>query len=167
MLREEILEKLLFTERDRSAPPNPRNARSSRSCDHWPRPVLLERAAYLRKLARLGEGSASETIREHPGHRSILFVQLRSGMAEMHEQFTDIFIVLDGHGTLVTGGKIETTEQVGSGEIRGSAITGGSKQELRAGDLVHVAAGIPHQVLLAGDDTLSCVLVKIRESEQP
>lgn len=165
--REEILEKLLSIERDRPALPKSRTAVNSRSCDHWSRPVLLERAAYLRKLARFGDGSASETVKEYTDYSSILSVRLRSGMAEIHEKLADIFIVLDGHGTLVTGGTIEKKEQVASGEIRGSAITGGSKQELRAGDLVHVDAGIPHQILLSGDNTLSCIVVKIRKSEQP
>ena len=33
--------------------------------DHWPAPVLLERAAYLRKLAQHGDGQASETLKQY------------------------------------------------------------------------------------------------------
>jgi hypothetical protein len=36
--------------------------------DHWTPAVLLERAAYLKKMARYGDGSASETLRDYPQH---------------------------------------------------------------------------------------------------
>ncbi len=32
-------------------------------------------------------------------------------------------------------------------EIRGTSIQGGARQALKAGDVVHVAAGTPHQVV--------------------
>ena len=167
MLREKILENLLSTERDRPEPPKSEDACRARSCDHWSRPVLLERAAYLRELARFGDGSAGEAISESPGYCTMLAVRLRSGPAEIHEMFGGIFIVLAGNATLVTGGTIEKREQAGWGEIRGSAIAGGSNQKLVAGDIVHVAAGMPHQILLSGNDTLSYLLVKITKGEEP
>jgi len=33
--------------------------------DHWSPAILLERAAYLKKMARYGDGSAIETLREY------------------------------------------------------------------------------------------------------
>ena len=36
------------------------------------------------------------------------------------------------------------------------------RQELRAGDVAHVPAGVPHQMLVSGEQTISCLVVKIQ-----
>ena len=129
--------------------------------DHWPAPILLERAAYLRKMAKLGDGQASETLREYPQHATMLSVRGRDGEAELHEQFADLFYVLDGRATLVTGGLVVEPKTVGPGETRGSSIEGGVRQDLRAGDVAHVPAGVPHQMLVRGEKTFTSFVVKI------
>ena len=134
-----------------------------RRADHWPAPILLERAAYLRKLARHGDGSASETLKEYPEHFTMLSFRSRDGVVELHERFADLFVVLDGRATLLTGGTIEGAETIGPGEIRGVAIKGGTRQELRAGDVAHVPAGLPHQMLVASDKTFTSFVMKIQE----
>jgi len=132
--------------------------------DHWSPAVLLERATTLRKLARQGDGAASETLREYPGHCAMLLFRSRDGAAEAHENFADVFYVLDGHATLVTGGAVAGAASIGPGEIRGSSVEGGRRQELRAGDVAHVPAGLPHQMLLRGEQTLTCLVMKVREN---
>lgn len=135
--------------------------------DHWSMPVLLERAAYLRKLARAGDGSASETLREYEGHSMMLSVRLRSGIAEYHERFADLFIVLEGRATLVTGGMIAGAQEVAPGEMRGAEVQGGVRRELRAGDVAHVPAATPHQMLLSGDKGFASLVMKIeRKAEE-
>jgi hypothetical protein len=94
----------------------------------------------------------------------MLSVLLRSGAAEVHEEFANIITVLDGRGTLVTGGALEQANRVGPAETIGAAISGGSRRALRAGDVVRVAAGIPHQLLIADDKTISCLVVRIKET---
>ena len=132
--------------------------------DHWSPAVLLERATTLRKLARQGDGAASETLREYPGHCAMLLFRSRDGAAEVHENFADVFYVLDGHATLVTGGAVAGAASIGPGEIRGSSVEGGRRQELRAGDVAHVPAGLPHQMLLRGEQTVTCLVMKVREN---
>ena len=132
--------------------------------DHWSPAVLLERATTLRKLARQGDGAASETLREYPGHCAMLLFRSRDGAAEVHENFADVFYVLDGHATLVTSGAVAGAASIGPGEIRGSSVEGGRRQELRAGDVAHVPAGLPHQMLLRGEQTLTCLVMKVREN---
>lgn len=129
--------------------------------DHWSTAVLLERAAYLRKLARAGDGQASETLHEYPDHAVMLSVRERDGVAELHENFADMFHVLEGRATLVTGGVVLDEKRVGPGEIRGSSIAGGNRQDLRPGDLAHVPAGMPHQVIVPGDRTFASLVIKI------
>jgi mannose-6-phosphate isomerase-like protein (cupin superfamily) len=131
--------------------------------DHWSHAILMERAAYLRKLAKHGDGSAGETLKEYPRHFTMLSFRSRDGVVEQHENFADLFVVLDGRATLVTGGTITGAEMIGPGEIRGVSIVGGARQELRAGDVAHVPAGLPHQMLVPGDNTFTSFVMKIDE----
>jgi mannose-6-phosphate isomerase-like protein (cupin superfamily) len=131
--------------------------------DHWTPAILLERAAYLRKLAKAGDGQASETLKEYPQHAAMLSLRARDGVAELHENFADLFLVLDGRATLVTGGTVAGAETIAPGEIRGASIAGGVRRELRAGDVAHVPAGVPHQMLVPGEKTFTSFVLKIRE----
>lgn len=133
--------------------------------DHWSPAILLERAAYLRKMAKLGDGCASEVLKEYPQHCAMLSFRSRSGEAEVHEKWADLFVVLAGTATLVTGGVVAEPRTVASGETRGAAIEGGTRQTLRAGELTHVPAGTPHQMLLTGENTITCLVLKVQEME--
>ena len=133
--------------------------------DHWSPAILLERAAYLKKMARYGDGSASETLREYFQHRAMLSFRSRDGEAEVHQNFADLFLVLAGAATLVTGGTVTRARTVEPGEMRGDSIEGGTRRELKAGDIAHVPAGLPHQMLVAGEKTVTCFVMKIKEAE--
>lgn len=135
------------------------------AADHWTHAILLERAAYLRKLASAGDGSAGETLREYPQRRAMLSFRSRDGEVEVHEKFADLFCVLSGAATLVTGGAVVGARQTGPGETRGDSIEGGARQELRLGDVAHVPPGTPHQFLISSDKTVTCFVLKIQEME--
>jgi mannose-6-phosphate isomerase-like protein (cupin superfamily) len=163
----QILKELLPAKTDAdpaAATPQSSSQNSVGQLDHWSSAILLERAAYLRNLAKHGDGSASETLREYPRHCAILLFRSRDGAAEVHENFADLFYVLDGRATLVTGGAVIGGVSIGPGEIRGSSVEGGARQELRAGDVAHVPAGLPHQMLLSGEQTLTCLVMKLQEN---
>ena len=134
--------------------------------DHWSSAVLLERGAYLRKLAKAGDGQSGEMLKEYPQHATMLSFRSRDGEAELHENFADIFYVLDGRATLVTGGTVAGPRTVGPGEIRGERVENGTRQELRTGDVAHVPAGVPHQMLVTGEKTFTAFVVKIRENPE-
>jgi mannose-6-phosphate isomerase-like protein (cupin superfamily) len=133
------------------------------SSDHWSREQLLERAQHLRQLAAQGDGSASETLEKYPHHYTMLAFRSRSGGGELHADFADMFTILDGHATLVTGGEVVDAKTTAPGETRGTAVKGGTRQELRAGDSVHIPAGMPHQMLVADGDTITYFVIKIQE----
>jgi mannose-6-phosphate isomerase-like protein (cupin superfamily) len=160
-----ILSEVLPVEREVT----PRNAKAKARkdepphADHWTHAVLLERGAYLRKLARAGDGQASETLKQYPQHATMLSFRARDGVAELHANFADLFVVLEGRATLVTGGTVKGAETIGPGEIRGASIEGGLSKELRAGDVAHVPAGVPHQMLVPGDKTFTAFVVKIKQ----
>jgi mannose-6-phosphate isomerase-like protein (cupin superfamily) len=142
----------------------PKPRQSKNPVDHWSPAILLERAAYLRKMAKHGDGSASETLKEYPQHIAMLSFRSRDGEAEVHERFADLFCVLAGTATLVTGGVVAEARIVAPGEARGTSIDGGTRQKLRAGDLIHVPAGTPHQMLLSGEETITSLVMKIQET---
>lgn len=132
--------------------------------DHWSSAELLERAKRLQALAASGDGSASETLEKYPHHYTMLAFRQHSGGGELHQNFADIFYILDGHATVVTGGSLVDQKTTGPGEIRGKAVEGGTQQELKAGDVVHIPAGMPHQMLLADGQSVTYFVVKAEES---
>jgi mannose-6-phosphate isomerase-like protein (cupin superfamily) len=133
--------------------------------EHWSSAQLMERAKHLRELAAQGDGSASETLDQYPRHYTMLAFRSRSGGGELHQNFADQFYILDGHATLITGGTIVDPKTTAPGEIRGSSVNGGTSQVLRPGDVVHIAAGIPHQMRVADGESVTYYVVKIQESQ--
>jgi glc operon protein GlcG len=66
------------------------------------------------------------------------------GQAEVHEQDTDVFYVVKGSATFVTGGKVVDPKATEPAEVRGTKLDGGETRQLSAGDVVVVPAGTPH-----------------------
>ena len=67
-----------------------------------------------------------------------------AGEAEVHIDETDIFYVLDGNATFVTGGELIEPRAVSPGELRGRAIRGGERMTLARGDVIVIPRGVPH-----------------------
>jgi mannose-6-phosphate isomerase-like protein (cupin superfamily) len=162
-LSKEILKETFPAENDAVQPAANAQHGQRGSADHWSTAVLLERAEHLHKLAHHGDGSAGETLKEYPRHCAMLSFRSRDGQAEVHENFADVFYVMEGRTTLVTGGTVADAVSTAPGETRGSAIVGGVRQELRAGDVAHVPAGLPHQMLVAHEQTVTCLVMKVQE----
>lgn len=131
--------------------------------DHWSRAELLERARHLQEVAA-EKGSASEILEKYPHHHTMLAFRNRSGGGEVHQNYADVFFILDGHTTLVTGGEVVDPKSTGPGETLGASVQGGSRQELKAGDVVHIPAGMPHQMILADGDTVTYFVIKVEET---
>ncbi len=73
----------------------------------------------------------------------------RIGNAEtalMHPRTTDVYVVKDGSGTLVTGGHIVDERGNPVDGTRGARIVGGVERVIGAGDLVFIPAGVPHGI---------------------
>ncbi len=67
-----------------------------------------------------------------------------AGEVEIHERDTDIFYVLEGSATFVTGGKPVEPRETGPGEIRAARITGGEERHLAKGDVIVIPKRVPH-----------------------
>lgn len=66
------------------------------------------------------------------------------GHVELHEKETDVFYVVEGEATLVTGGKMIGSHVTSPGQRLGTGIQGGEVHHLSKGDVVVIPAGIPH-----------------------
>jgi uncharacterized protein GlcG (DUF336 family) len=66
------------------------------------------------------------------------------GKAEVHQVDTDVFYVLEGTATIVTGGKVPDLAPSGPNELRGSRIEGGETRTIGPGDVVVIPSGTPH-----------------------
>jgi len=84
-----------------------------------------------------------------------------SGEAELHQTKNDIFYVISGGCTLVTGGTIPKARSTQPHEMRGAAVSGGQKHKLGTGDLLTIPAGVPHQMLLDAGTEITYAVVKV------
>jgi mannose-6-phosphate isomerase-like protein (cupin superfamily) len=66
------------------------------------------------------------------------------GPAAVHEKEAEMFYVIDGSGTLVTGGKLAGETRTNPENLSGTAIEGGVTQEVAKGDFFIVPENTPH-----------------------
>jgi mannose-6-phosphate isomerase-like protein (cupin superfamily) len=113
------------------------------------------------KLAQKKEPFASQELARYGNHYTMLAYREETGSSEVHEHEADFFVVQQGEATLVTGGKVVNPKTQKPGEIRGSSITGGERHALTTGDIVHIPAGTPHQLLLEKGKPFTYFVVKV------
>ncbi len=92
-----------------------------------------------------------ETIKFPSVHRgdhqfqNISFRAKSSNAAEMHNNWADLYYILDGEVTIRYGDRLEGGKEGVDGEVRGGEITGNvTRQKLVAGDVASAPAGVPH-----------------------
>lgn len=94
------------------------------------------------------------------GNHSLLAIRRDGdGEAEVHDTQVDVVFVKSGEGTLILGGTVVEPRTTGPGEIRGKSITGGVSKKMSAGDVIHIPAKIPHQMLVPKSLTFEVVKV--------
>ena len=64
--------------------------------------------------------------------------------ASLHETQAELFYVIDGSATLLTGGTLTSPTRNGT-NLSGPGIEGGVRQTFGKGDFLLVPSGIPHQ----------------------
>jgi mannose-6-phosphate isomerase-like protein (cupin superfamily) len=94
------------------------------------------------------------------GNHGLLAIRREGdGEAEVHDTQVDVIFVRSGEGTLIIGGTVVDPRTTGPGEIRGKSITGGISKKMAPGDVFHVPAKLPHQMLVP--KMLSFEVVKV------
>jgi len=95
-------------------------------------------------------------------HGLLLVHRAGDGAAETHNTQIDMVTVVSGEGTLVVGGTMVGAKTTAPNEIRGTGITGGEKYPMHAGDVFHIPAGVPHQMLVPKDLVIQVVKVTVK-----
>jgi mannose-6-phosphate isomerase-like protein (cupin superfamily) len=66
------------------------------------------------------------------------------GNAAVHETEAELFYVIDGSATLVTGGKLTEEKRTNAENLTGTGIQGGESRHVAKGDFVMVPDHTPH-----------------------
>lgn len=124
--------------------------------------VASQLAALVQKAK--ASGSSGATLGDYTSHALKLSVRTASGGAEVHAHYDDVFFVTEGKATLITGGTVVNPATDGQGETKGTRIQNGKSQAIVKGDVVHIPAGVPHQLILAPGSVYSSIVIKVRET---
>ena len=135
-------------------------------------PVTPMKFAYypatdLKALATtLKGGGQIKFNRLHRGDHDFQGMSFRAksaGGPEMHNNWADLYYILEGEVLHHTGGTLEggTERNPGSGEFGGGKIVGAKVARLAAGDIASSAAGVPHWWEVEPDKTVTYMTVKI------
>jgi mannose-6-phosphate isomerase-like protein (cupin superfamily) len=114
---------------------------------------------------RLAKGAqySDKTLARYGNHYFLVVKREETGASELHEHEADVFVIEAGQGSILTGGKIVNPHATKPGEIRGSSITGGKSHPLSAGDVIHIPAGVPHQLILEKGKPFVYFVVKVTD----
>jgi mannose-6-phosphate isomerase-like protein (cupin superfamily) len=66
------------------------------------------------------------------------------GPSALHKHEAELFYVLEGTGTIVTGGKLVNEKPVDAENLTGTAIAGGTSRAVAKGDIIFVPENTPH-----------------------
>jgi len=97
------------------------------------------------------------------GNHALLSIRREGdGEAELHETQVDVIFVTSGEGTLIVGGTMVGGHPTAAGEVRGTSITGGVSKKMMPGDVFHIPAKVPHQMLVPKLLTFEVVKVETK-----
>jgi mannose-6-phosphate isomerase-like protein (cupin superfamily) len=139
----------------------PALAQSSSQAQVFSSKDVQAQLAHLAEQAK-ASGSAGATLGDYSTHSIKLSTRSKSGGAEVHVHYDDVMIVEKGTATLITGGKLVNPQTHDDGETTGTGIVAGQVQTISTGDIVHVPAGTPHQLMLRSSDYRALV-IKVKE----
>lgn len=113
------------------------------------------------KMAAKKEKVGTESLAVLSNYQMSVAYRNASGQAELHQTKNDIFYVISGNCTLVTGGTVSNAKTTQPHEIRGASISGGQKRKIGPGDFLTIPAGVPHQMLLEPGTEITYAVVKV------
>jgi len=125
---------------------------------------LKDRFAKLTEQAKAkNSGSSGVDLGAYENHALKLSYRRGTGGAEVHVHLADIMFVTGGSATIITGGSLVEAKNENENEIKGKSIDGGTRQVLSPGDVIHIPAGTPHQLLLDQGKDFQAFVVKIHD----
>jgi mannose-6-phosphate isomerase-like protein (cupin superfamily) len=70
--------------------------------------------------------------------------------AAVHEKDAELFVVIEGTGDIITGGKLVNEKRMNAANLSGSDIADGQTHHVVKGDVLLVPNNTPHQVIPTG-----------------
>ena len=106
--------------------------------------------------------AASVTIADYPNELFLVAHREADGVPELHETQADVLVVQSGSATLLVGGSLEGANTVVPHELRNGVIKNAAHVKLSAGDVAHIPANTPHQLVLDGAKEFNYFVVKVK-----
>ena len=119
-------------------------------------------AAFFSSEALAQKFAEGGLLLDTDGYKLDAGMRTTPGEVEYHERFVDVMHVVRGTATVVTGGDLVEPREVAPGELRATAVNGGTAHELSEGDVLAIPSGVPHQFAKVSDPFLYLV-VKVEE----
>jgi mannose-6-phosphate isomerase-like protein (cupin superfamily) len=94
------------------------------------------------------------------GYRALVEYRVAPTPPQTHDKEGELFVVVDGSGTLVLGGTLDNAERINADNSRGTGITGGVAHPIAKGDFIFAPAGTAHHFVKIGPEGLSVVTMK-------
>ena len=91
-----------------------------------------------------GQAIVAEPILRLAPYGANLEYRSSVGAAAVHEKEAELFYVIDGSATLITGGKLTEEKRTNAENLTGIGIEGGKSQAVAKGDFVIVPENTPH-----------------------
>jgi mannose-6-phosphate isomerase-like protein (cupin superfamily) len=109
--------------------------------------ALVEKA----KADRKGEAPVTaEPILLLAPYKAQLEYRPAKAPAAVHEKDAELFVVLQGTGDIITGGKLVNEKRMNAANLSGSDIADGQTHHVVKGDMLIVPNNTPHQVIPTG-----------------
>jgi mannose-6-phosphate isomerase-like protein (cupin superfamily) len=104
--------------------------------------ALLAKAKAERKE---GQVMVAEHILSLAPYTANLEYRPIDGAVAVHEKEAEMVYVIDGGGTLTTGGTVVGEKRTNTANLSGTAIDGGTMRTIAKGDFAIIPEGTPHQ----------------------
>ena len=104
--------------------------------------ALIAKAKAERKE---GQALVAERILSLAPYRATLEYRAALAPAAVHEKDAELMVVLEGAGTITTGGTLVDEKRTNPANLSGTGINGGTAQALAKGDVIIVPEKVPHQ----------------------
>ena len=123
--------------------------------------IAAETKTLLEEARKSDTGIAVQTLDKNPEHYPMLVARTKTGVVEIHAHWDDVFFMLDGEATEMTGGTVIDAKTTPDGETRGTRLDGAVSTPVHTGDVVHISAGTPHWMVLTPGKTCTYYIEKI------
>jgi mannose-6-phosphate isomerase-like protein (cupin superfamily) len=124
------------TAQQKGAPPPPKMFTTSAEIQD-----LIAKSKSQRKE---GQATVTQRILSLAPYNANLEYRGSVGPAAVHEKEAEMFYVIDGSATMITGGKLTEESRTNPENLSGTGITGGDSRNIAKGDFIIVPEGTPH-----------------------